>query len=117
MRVMMTAITAEEGQKIGAEHVKRRQAGGDGADPEHPRRVGVSGRQNRILTEEAGKSREPGNCQTGDTKGVERDRHGPAQAAHVPEVLLAAEPMNHAAGAKKKKCFKKRVRHQMKNAG
>src|SRR5579875_3739159 len=92
---MMAAISSEEREEVSAEDVKRCDACSDCAYPEHPLCMRVSRRKDRVLAEEAREPREAGDRETCDAKRVKRDRHGFTQAAHVPEILFAAESVNH----------------------
>ena len=60
VRMLVAAVLAEEGQEDRAEDVERGHAGGDHADPVHPRRVLVGGHQDRVLAEESGNGRDAG---------------------------------------------------------
>ena len=43
--------------------------------------------------------------------------HVLAQAAHLPQILLAVQPVDHRARAEEQQRFEERVRHQMEDAG
>ena len=68
----------------------------------------------------AEKSRERENAADGER----RDQHRPecnrrvfAQPAHAHEILFSSHRVDHASGSEKEQRFKKRMGHQMKNAG
>ncbi len=75
VRMMMAAIRAEERQKISAKHVEGGHSRRERAHPEHPGRMRVSRRKNRILTEESGKSRKARDGEARDAERDERNRH------------------------------------------
>ena len=79
----MAAVLAEEGQEDGAEDVEGGHAGGDDADPVHPRGVVVRGQQNRVLAEEAGERRNAG----------DGDGGAAAASAKVIGIFLRRPPM------------------------
>src|SRR5438045_3944622 len=88
-------------------------------DPERPQhfviaRIGLP--ENLVLREEARERRYTGDGDRADQKRVERDRQVLAQAAHVAQVLLAAERVNHGAGSQEQQRLEERVGEKMEDA-
>src|SRR6185312_5962869 len=117
MGVMMTAIASEEGHEEGAEDIESGDACRDSADPEHPWRVFVSRRKDRVLAIEAGEERKARDGEARDAERDEGNRHGFAEAAHVANILFSAESVDHAAGAEEQQRFEEGVCHDVEHTG
>ena len=113
----MAAVFAEEAQEQRAEHVERGHERGEHADPVHPRRVLIRSGENRILTMESGKGRHARDRHARAQQRPAGDRNFAAQPAHLAQILLAAQRVNHAAGAQEQQRLEERVRHHVEDSG
>ena len=121
VRVLLRELArlASEHREVEAERV---EAGQQGADQpcgieERPERVVACERRrdDSVLRPEAGEDRYPRECKRADEEGDVRARHERSQAAHPADVLLAAEVMDHDAGAHEQQRLEERVRHKVED--
>src|ERR1700733_9515450 len=96
----MTAIFAEKRHEQRAEYVKCGHRGREHANPIHPRRAYKRRRQYFILAEETGERWDARYRDAGAHERQEGNRGVLAKAAHVAQILLAAERVDHTACAK-----------------
>ena len=109
------ARTTEERDVVKAEHVKRRQCRNRHREHEQADAV-LDGRgENRVLAEEPAERRHAAQRQRADEKGPVRDGQFFLQSAHVPNVLLVMQRVNHRAGAEEKHRLEERVRREVKH--
>ena len=113
------ARAAEEGEPEQAEHVERgHQRRGRGDEPEQRRAAAGAGEgvpEDLVLGEEAGERRDPGDRRGGDREGPEGERDAARQPAHAAHVLLAAERVDHAAGAEEEAGLEEGVRDEVED--
>lgn len=95
----MAAVVAKEGEEKRPEDIESSDAGGDGSDPKHPRRLFPGGSENGIFTEESGEAGEAGDGQTGNRESGTSDGHQFSEPSHMTEILFASKAVNNAAGA------------------
>src|ERR1700675_1805397 len=94
--MVMTAVLAKECQEQRAEYIESCQASGENAQPIHPGGALEGSSKNFVLAEEA---RKGWNARDGDAcahQREERDGCVLAKPAHLTQVLLTAQGMNHA---------------------
>ncbi len=109
---------AKKRQKNKAEHVKSRQAGGNEADDPNKRvAVGPSGPENFVFAEKAREREDAADGERRDQHRPECNRRVLAQSAHAHQILFSAHRVDHASGSEEKQRLKKRMCHQVKNAG
>ena len=102
-----------------AEHVERGHQRGRRATP--PTAPGAAARlregepEDLVLREEAGERRDAGDRRGGDREGPEGDRDPLRQPAHLADVLLAAQRVDHAAGAEEQAGLEERVRDDVED--
>src|SRR4029453_2344687 len=117
-RVRFVTTFAVERQKYESEHVGRRQQRGENPDrPEDRVSVREGFKEDLVLAEETRESGDAGNRERADQECPIRDRQASFQAAHVPDVLLAMQRMDHRTGAEEQACLEKRVRVEMEDTG
>ena len=73
--------------------------------------------QDLVLREEAGQAGHAGNRDRGDQEGPVGDRQALLQAAHVANVLLAVQRVNHRTRAEEQAGLEERVRVEVEHAG
>src|SRR5438105_6111610 len=98
--MMRTTEVAEECQKPQAEHVERRQPGGEQPDdPESPAATRTRERppEDLILAEEAAEAGSACNCERREGHSPEGPRNFLSQAAHTAHVLFTTERVNDGA--------------------
>ena len=117
-RGTVPGTTAVEGHEHEPEHVGGRQHRRQ--DANHPQRR-VAGRvrlaEDLVLAEEAREARDAGNRHGADQEGPVGDRQVFLEAAHLPEVLLAVQRVNHRAAAEEEQRLEEGVRVEMEDAG
>ena len=110
---------AEEREPQQAEHVERRQQRGGGHRRVEQRRAAAVAREGEpedlVLGEEAGERRNAGDGRGGDGERRERDGNPPREPAHLADVLLAAQRVDHAARAEEQAGLEERVRVQVED--
>jgi hypothetical protein len=114
---MVASIASEKGEKERAEDIESGDAGGDSANPEHPRGQFISGAKDGVFAEETGSEGEAGNGETGYSESDKRYRHGFSEATHVAEILFASEAVNNTAGSEEQESLEERVSHQVEDTG
>jgi hypothetical protein len=118
-RVLGDAALAEERHEEEAPGVVRGEQRDDEADDaEHRHRVRARRErapEDLVLAEEARERPDARERQDADRHGGERDRHLAPEAAHALHVLLAAEPVDDAAGAEEEERLEERVRHEVED--
>src|SRR5207245_3026868 len=70
-----------------------------------------------VLAEEAREEWEAADGEGADQEGPEGDREAGPQIAHVTDVLVIVEGVNHVAGGHEEERLEKRVGHEMEHAG
>ena len=79
--------------------------------------VSVRLAEDLVLAEEARQAGHAGNRDGADQERPVGDRQILLQAAHLPEVLLAVQRVNHRAAAEEEQRLEERVRVEMEDAG
>ena len=112
------APLAVERQEHEAEHVGGRQQRREHADgPEDPVAVRERAPEDLVLAEESGEPGHAGNRDRADQEGPVGDRQPLLQAAHVADVLLAAERVDDRARPEEEQGLEERVRIEVEDAG
>src|ERR1700676_2305582 len=109
MRMRMAAIFSKECHKERAEDVKGGHRRGEHADPVHPGGADERRRKNFVLAEKAGERRDAGDRYPCAHERQERNGRVLAKSAHVAQVLLSTERMDHTTRAQEQERLEERV--------
>ena len=113
-RVRVHSRRAEEREPQEPEHVERGQERREARRGEQPGRAAALARerepQDLVLREEARERRDAGDRGGRDRECRERDRDAAGEAAHLPQVLLAAQRVDDAARAEEQAGLEEGVR-------
>src|SRR5919204_263055 len=111
---------AREDEVVEAERVHAREEGacerGEPEDPAVPGTDAHRGGDDRVFREEAGERRQPDERERAGEEAPARERHQPADALHLPDVLLAPERVDDEPGRHEEQRLEERVRHQVELA-
>ncbi len=114
---LVPSLTVER-EEDQPEHVRRGQERRQRTDRPQQRVPFNEGlEQDLVLAEESGQRGHAGNRNRADQERPVRDRQFLPEAAHVPDVLLAVQRVNHCAGTEEEQRLEERMRVEMEDAG